>query len=50
MAYIKASLHPEDDVTLRRIINVPHRGIGTVTLKSVEEYAALHRVSLYEVY
>ena len=48
MAYIKASLHPEDDVTLRRIINVPHRGIGAVTLKSVEEYAALHRVSLYE--
>src|SRR3990172_151013 len=48
IAYINASLHPEDDVTLRRIINVPHRGIGAVTFKSVEEYAALHRVSLYE--
>ena len=48
MAYVKASLHPEDDITLRRIINVPHRGIGAVTLKSVEEYADTSQVSLYD--
>jgi DNA helicase-2/ATP-dependent DNA helicase PcrA len=48
MAYVKASLHPEDDINLRRIINVPHRGIGAVTLKSVEEYAGISQVSLYD--
>lgn len=48
MAYVKASLHPEDDINLRRIINVPHRGIGAVTLKSVEEYSRIHQVPLYD--
>lgn len=48
MAYVKASLHPEDDINLRRIINVPHRGIGAVTLKSVEEYAGASHASLYD--
>ena len=48
MAYVKASLHPEDDINLRRIINVPHRGIGAVTLKSVEEYAGISHASLYD--
>lgn len=48
MAYVKASLHPEDDINLRRIINVPHRGIGAVTIRSVEEHAGKYRVSLYD--
>ncbi len=48
MAYVKASLHPEDDITLRRIINVPHRGIGAVTLRSVEEHAVTCSSSIYD--
>ncbi|MEE8185773.1 MAG: DUF3553 domain-containing protein [Thermodesulfobacteriota bacterium] len=48
LAYIKVSLRPDDDVSLRRIINVPHRGIGSSTMKAVEEYARLHGLSLYE--
>lgn len=48
LAYIKASLMPDDDVTIRRIINVPHRGIGASTLERLEEYARTHETSLYE--
>ena len=48
LAYIKVSLRPEDDASLRRIINVPHRGIGAVTMNRVEEYAGIHSVPLYE--
>jgi len=48
LAYVRASLTPDNDVILKRIINVPHRGIGTSTLEGLEEYSRTHRVSLYE--
>jgi len=48
LAYIRISLMPEDNVTLRRIINVPHRGIGSVTLKALEEFSKTRGSSLYQ--
>ena len=48
ISYIKVSLRPEDDISLKRIINVPHRGIGSTTLKSLEEYSRAQGISLYE--
>ena len=38
-----------DDLAVRRIINVPKRGIGTATtLNRVQEYAGEHGISFYE--
>lgn len=48
LAYIRVSLRPGDDVSLKRIINVPHRGIGASTLKTLEEYSRGQGLSLYE--
>lgn len=39
LAYLKIVLQPLDDLSLRRIINFPSRGIGTVTLSALLERA-----------
>ena len=40
IAYLRVVANPADDVSLRRIINVPKRGIGNVTVGKLEEIAA----------
>ncbi len=35
IAYLCIIRNPKDQISLRRIINVPHRGVGSVTLKKV---------------
>ena len=48
LAYIRISLMQDDDVSLRRIINVPHRGIGAAALKTLEEFSKARGCSLYQ--
>jgi DNA helicase-2/ATP-dependent DNA helicase PcrA len=40
LAYLKLISNPDDDVSFRRILNVPRRGIGGVTLEKIETAAA----------
>jgi DNA helicase-2/ATP-dependent DNA helicase PcrA len=39
LAYLKLINNPNDDVSFRRIVNVPRRGIGAVTLAGIERAA-----------
>ncbi|MCH2132926.1 MAG: UvrD-helicase domain-containing protein [Phycisphaerales bacterium] len=39
LAYLRLLLNPNDDIALRRIINVPTRGIGKTTLDRVAAHA-----------
>lgn len=47
MAYLKQSLAP-NEVSLRRIINVPSRGIGDVTLEKLTEFSKTSRCTFQE--
>ncbi|NBH15279.1 DNA helicase PcrA [Lachnospiraceae bacterium] len=47
LAYLKTIDNGRDDLAVRRIINVPKRGIGATTLGRVQEYALENDVSFY---
>ena len=48
LAYLRAIANPADDVSLRRIINVPRRGIGDTTVSRLAEHAASQGITLRE--
>lgn len=49
IAYLKVIENPSDNISLKRIINTPKRGIGNSTIEKIEAYAAEEGVSIYEV-
>jgi DNA helicase-2/ATP-dependent DNA helicase PcrA len=48
VAYLRVIVNPGDEVSLRRIINVPSRGIGAKTLAQIEEIARHKGCTLYQ--
>ena len=48
LAYVRMAMHPEDDVSLLRVLNVPPRGIGKTTVDALRETARLDSSSLWE--
>lgn len=48
LAYLKTIDNGKDDLAVRRIINVPKRGIGATTLGRVQVYAEEHNLSFYD--
>jgi DNA helicase II / ATP-dependent DNA helicase PcrA len=49
LAYVRLIFHPEDDVALLRVLNVPPRGIGAVTVAALEARAKEKSQSLWAV-
>lgn len=47
IAYLKFIQNPNDNISLKRIINTPKRGIGNSTIEKIEEYAAEKGDSIY---
>ena len=48
ISYLRAIVNPNDDTSLRRIINVPHRGIGQITIDKLTDLCRRKDVSLYK--
>ena len=48
LAYLKTIDNGKDDLAVRRIINVPKRGIGNVSLNKVQSYAESMGMSFFE--
>ncbi len=48
LAYLKTIDNGRDDLAVKRIINVPKRGIGNATLDKVQEYADMKNISFYD--
>ncbi len=47
LAYLKTIDNGRDDVAVKRIINIPKRGIGATTILRVQEYADGRGISFY---
>jgi len=47
LSYLKTLYNPSDSASLKRIINVPRRGLGATTLTKIEEYASKNNYTLY---
>jgi DNA helicase-2/ATP-dependent DNA helicase PcrA len=48
LAYIRVLANPDDEVSARRIVNVPKRGIGDTSVARLAAWAQVHRVSFSE--
>ena len=48
LAYLRLISNPDDDISLRRVINVPKRGIGATSMDKVADYAREYDLSLYQ--
>lgn len=47
MAYLRLSLRVED-ISLKRILNTPSRGLGDSSLEKLVHYAETHKISFYQ--
>ena len=47
ISYLRLLVNPEDDVAFARIVNVPPRGIGKMTMKEIENLAKDQGISLH---
>ena len=48
LSYVRLLLNPDDEVSARRIINVPKRGIGATSVTRLGQYAAQHQMTFAE--
>jgi DNA helicase-2/ATP-dependent DNA helicase PcrA len=48
LAYVRLALHPEDDVSLLRVLNVPARGIGKTTVDALRDVAQKESLSFWD--
>ena len=48
LGYLKLALNPDDEISLRRVINHPPRGIGDTSLERLALHAATRRWSLWQ--
>ncbi|MFD6438232.1 DNA helicase PcrA [Peribacillus sp. NPDC060186] len=48
LAYLRLIANPDDDISLRRVINVPKRGIGATSMDKVADYADQYDLSIYK--
>ena len=49
VAYLRLLQNVQDDISLKRIINVPKRGIGLRTIEKIEDRASLKQESIFSV-
>jgi DNA helicase II / ATP-dependent DNA helicase PcrA len=47
LAYVRLAMHPEDDISLLRVLNLPPRGIGKTTVDALRESARVDGTPLW---
>ena len=48
MAYLKAVVNPTDEVSVKRVLNTPKRGVGDQTVGRLDAYARAHEISFMD--
>ena len=48
LAYLKAVINPTDEVSVKRILNTPKRGIGDGSVGKLDAYASAHGISFMD--
>ena len=48
LAYLRVMCNPNDSMSVRRVINVPSRGIGATTLERLMDFATAEDITLFE--
>ncbi len=48
VAYLRAVANPADEVSVKRVVNVPKRGVGDTTVGRVDVWATSHGLSFHE--
>ena len=48
MAYLRALVNPADEVSVKRVLNVPKRGVGDASVARLDEYARVEGVPFLE--
>jgi len=48
IAYLRAVVNPRDELSLRRIVNYPARGVGSTSIKRIGEFARERRIPFGE--
>lgn len=48
MAYLKAIVNPGDTVAVKRIVNIPRRGIGDTTIAHLDRLAEKERIGFFD--
>lgn len=48
MAYLKMIVNPADEISVKRVINTPRRGIGSTSIQKIEQLARDNRCSFFQ--
>jgi len=48
MAYLKAAINPVDEVSVKRVLNTPRRGVGDSSIAKLDMWAASHGLTFIE--
>ena len=48
LAYLRVLVNPDDEVSMRRIINTPKRGLGDRALESIDDYAKTEGITFWQ--
>ena len=48
LAYLKAVVNPSDEVSLKRIVNVPKRGVGDTSIGRIDAWAAANGSTFWD--